>query len=267
MEGRRQLARAANRCIIVDAEARRPAGATQRREATMSRKRVEGRVKWFDPERGYGFISRQGGSDVYVHIRELWQAGLEDLEPGQLVTFTIRTNEKGPRAQEIAPVEKAGLGGSELSTTETDFTIDANYLAEGYFQDDEREYVRPQVLDEIAIDVAKVLGTAEPATPPGQLRRFLDRAQAIETKLDRGANFGDLRADIAALKSDAAYLAEEGLVPDVFHAFIARNAVLGAEDEHSFRDGFLPHLESVLAYFGYFFPGGGEPGREEEAIW
>lgn len=233
----------------------------------MMSRRVEGRVKWFDPERGYGFIGRQGGSDVYVHIREVWQAGLDELEEGQLVTFTLRTDAKGPRAQELALMEKAGLGGSELSSLETDFAIDADYLAEGYFQDEGKRYLRPEVLDEIAIDVAKVLGTAEPATPPGQLRRFLDRAQAIETKLDRGANFGDLRADIAALKSDAAYLAEEGLVPDVFHAFIARNAVLGAEDEHSFRDGFLPHLESVLAYFGYFFPGGGEPGREEEAIW
>ena len=235
----------------------------------MSRKRVEGRVKWFDPERGYGFISRQGGSDVYVHIRELWQAGLEDLEPGQLVTFTIRTNEKGPRAQEIAPVEKAGLGGSELSTTETDFTIDANYLAEGYFQNDDQGRLRPEVLDEIAIDVAKVLGNADPAMPLSQLHRFLDKARSIEKKLDRGTDFSDVRGDVAALRGDAAYQAEQDLVPDPFRAFIERNAALAAEDERSFRDGFVPHFESVVAYFTYFFPGGASTGpeEEEEEIW
>jgi len=219
----------------------------------MSTNRVEGRVKWFDPEKGYGFIQRQGGSDVYVHIREVWQAGLDQLEEGQLVTFTIRTNAKGPRAQEIEPMEKGVPGASELATTETSFTIDADYLAEGYFQDAERETLRPEVVDELAINVAKVLGTADPPTSMRQLRRFLDKAQAIDARLGRGSSFEEVRDDVASLKRRAARQVEQGLLPEAFQTFIDRNVALAIRDERSFRHGFLPHLESVLDYFIYLF--------------
>ncbi len=219
----------------------------------MSGNRIEGQVKWFDPEKGYGFIQRQGGSDVYVHIREVWQAGLDRLEEGQLVTFTIRTNAKGPRAQEIEPMEKAVPGASELATTETSFTIDADYLAEGYFQDEERETLRPEVVDELAINVAKVLGTADPPTSMRQLRRLLDKARAIDARLDEGASFDEMRDDVAGLKQRAAAQVDQGLLPEVFQSFIDRNVALALRDERSFRDGFLPHLQSVLAYFIYLF--------------
>jgi CspA family cold shock protein len=219
----------------------------------MSDDRIAGRVKWFDANRGYGFIERQGGADVYVNIREVRQAGLDTLKPGQAITFTIRQAARGPRAQEIAPGGKEVPEGSELSSTQTSFTFDAEYLAEGYFEDEEKKYLRPEVLDQLAIDVAKVLGTASPAMPMNQLRRFFNKARAIEAKLDRGADFRAVQSDIVGFKRDVAYQVGRDLVPAQFQAFINRNVALASKDERSFRDGFLPHFESVLAYFVYFF--------------
>jgi CspA family cold shock protein len=219
----------------------------------MRADRIAGRIKWFDANRGYGFIQRDDGGDVYVNIREVQQAGLQDLESGQAVTFTIRSTARGPRAQEIALAEKEVPQGSELTTTQTSFTFDADYLAEGYFEDEEKKVLRPEVLDELAIDVAKVLGTASPAMPMNQLRRFFNKARAIEAKLDRGASFREVQADIVGFKRDAAYQVGRGLVPRAFQAFISRNVALAVEDEHSFSKGFLPHFESVMAYFVYFF--------------
>ena len=220
----------------------------------MGSNRQSGRVKWFDAERGYGFIKRQGGSDVYVHIREVWQSGLDRLEEGQAVTFTIRTNAKGPRAQEIDLADKDVPGGSELTTTETSFTLDADYLAAGYFQDAEKTYVRPELLDELALDVAKTLGTEEPMLSLKDLRRLLNKARAVEAKLDRGASFDEMRADVLNLKRDPMDRVAEGLAPRAFQVFVERNVALATKGEHSFRDGFLPHLESVVAYFIYLFP-------------
>lgn len=226
----------------------------------MNGDRIFGRVKRFDPERGYGFIQRQEGSDVYVNIREVRQAGLDDLNEGQSVTFTIRHAARGPRAQEIAladeseaPPEAESPIGSELESTRTDFTFGPDYLAEGYFQDENKEYLRPEVLDALAIDVAKVLGTARPPMPMNQLRRFFNKARGIEAKLDRSEDFRAVQADILGFKRDVAYQVGRGLVPREFQALINRNVALAMEDEKSFRKGFLPHFESVLAYFVYFF--------------
>ncbi len=220
----------------------------------MSDDRVSGHVKWFDAERGYGFIQRQGGSDVYVNIREVRQAGLDDLKERQAVTFTVRRTAKGPRAQEIA-LGKGGEvpAGSELQSTRTNFTFDADYLSEGYFQDEEKKYLRPDVLDKVAIDVAKVLGTARPPMPMNQMRRFFNKARGIEAKLDRGEDFKAVQADIVGFKRDVAYQVGRELVPREFQSFITRNVTLAMENERSFRKGFLPHFESVLAYFVYFF--------------
>ena len=225
----------------------------------MSEERISGRVKWFDAERGYGFIQRQGGPDVYVNIREVRQSGLDDLADGQTITFTIRRTSRGARAQEIAlaeggtvPAEGTPMG-SDLHSTHTDFSFGPGYLAEGYFEDEDRQYVRPEVLDALAIDVAKVLDTANPPMPMHQLRRFFNKARGSEAKLDRGGDFRAVQADILGFKRAVAYQVGRGLVSREFLAFIERNVTLALEDEKSFRKGFLPHFETVLAYFVYFF--------------
>lgn len=67
----------------------------------------EGRVKWFDKERGYGFIRPfKKGNDVFVHIKDLKDSGYEDLEKGNLVEYTLEKGDDGKdRATEIVVFE------------------------------------------------------------------------------------------------------------------------------------------------------------------
>jgi CspA family cold shock protein len=56
---------------------------------------MQGKIKWYNPEKGFGFIVPDGGGDdVFVHKSNLQWAGLDSLEPGQHVTFDIRQNER-----------------------------------------------------------------------------------------------------------------------------------------------------------------------------
>jgi cold shock protein len=52
-----------------------------------------GKIKWFDPEKGFGFIRpADGGSDVFVHVTAVHAAGLSDLQPGQKVSYEVELN-------------------------------------------------------------------------------------------------------------------------------------------------------------------------------
>jgi CspA family cold shock protein len=63
---------------------------------------LEGTVKWFNPDKGYGFIAPdQGGKDVFVHIRAVERAGLGTLQQNQRVRFAQRVGQKGPEADGI----------------------------------------------------------------------------------------------------------------------------------------------------------------------
>jgi CspA family cold shock protein len=64
---------------------------------------VEGTVKWFNPDKGFGFIALdQGGKDVFVHVKALERCGLSTLAPDQRVRVTTRAGLKGPEAQNIS---------------------------------------------------------------------------------------------------------------------------------------------------------------------
>ncbi len=64
---------------------------------------VEGRVKFFSADKGFGFIAvDDGGKDVFVHIRALEKSGLRSLEPDQRVRLTITMGHKGPQAETVA---------------------------------------------------------------------------------------------------------------------------------------------------------------------
>jgi cold shock protein len=71
------------------------------KEAKMS-ERVQGTVKWFNASKGYGFISREGGPDVFVHFSAIQGDGFRNLEEGQHVEFTV---EKGPKGLQAANVK------------------------------------------------------------------------------------------------------------------------------------------------------------------
>jgi len=62
----------------------------------------EGVVKWFSPEKGYGFITPDDGSkDVFVHFSAITGSGYRNLEEGQRVSFDVQDGEKGPQAAEV----------------------------------------------------------------------------------------------------------------------------------------------------------------------
>jgi CspA family cold shock protein len=68
---------------------------------------INGTVKWFNSEKGYGFISpEQGGDDVFVHFRQVNNSGhgRVELNEGQKVTFTIGQGQKGPQAENVTVI-------------------------------------------------------------------------------------------------------------------------------------------------------------------
>jgi CspA family cold shock protein len=63
--------------------------------------RIAGTVKWFNNAKGYGFISRDGGEDVFVHHTAIQSEGFRTLEEGQRVEFTIERGPKGLQATNV----------------------------------------------------------------------------------------------------------------------------------------------------------------------
>src|SRR6266487_2103117 len=63
--------------------------------------RITGKVKWFNNAKGYGFIERDGGSDVFVHYSAISGNGFRSLEEGQAVEFEIVDGPKGPQAGNV----------------------------------------------------------------------------------------------------------------------------------------------------------------------
>jgi CspA family cold shock protein len=63
--------------------------------------RETGIVKWFNSEKGYGFISREKGPDIFVHYTGISGNGYRSLQQDQKVEFTITRGEKGPQAQDV----------------------------------------------------------------------------------------------------------------------------------------------------------------------
>jgi CspA family cold shock protein len=63
--------------------------------------REQGTVKWFSKEKGYGFIQRENGSDIFVHFSNINADGFKFLEDGQAVEFSVGGNEKGDFAEDV----------------------------------------------------------------------------------------------------------------------------------------------------------------------
>ena len=63
-----------------------------------------GTVKWFNETKGFGFIEREGGPDVFVHFSAIQGDGFKTLTDGQKVEFTVTDGQKGPQAENVVPV-------------------------------------------------------------------------------------------------------------------------------------------------------------------
>ncbi len=66
--------------------------------------RVTGTVKWFNGEKGYGFIAREQGDDVFVHFSAIQGQGFRNLDEGQSVEFNVEQGQKGLQATNVAVV-------------------------------------------------------------------------------------------------------------------------------------------------------------------
>ena len=64
----------------------------------------KGTVKWFNPEKGYGFISQEGGEDLFVHWSEIQMDGYKTLDEGQAVEFEVVEGPKGPQAVNVTKI-------------------------------------------------------------------------------------------------------------------------------------------------------------------
>ena len=58
----------------------------------------QGKVKWFNAEKGFGFIEREDGDDVFVHFSAIQSEGFKSLDEGQNVTFEVEQGQRGPQA-------------------------------------------------------------------------------------------------------------------------------------------------------------------------
>ena len=67
--------------------------------------RETGTVKWFNAAKGYGFITRENGEEIFVHFSAIQSEGYKKLEEGQKVEFTAVEADKGPQAQEVVALE------------------------------------------------------------------------------------------------------------------------------------------------------------------
>lgn len=66
--------------------------------------RIIGTVKWFNGDKGFGFIEREGGPDVFVHFSAIQADGYRSLSEGQRVEFTVEQGPKGPQASNVTIV-------------------------------------------------------------------------------------------------------------------------------------------------------------------
>ena len=76
-------------------------GHAGRRMYKQEVKMAQGTVKWFNGDKGYGFIAVEGGPDVFVHFSAITGGGYRSLEEGQKVEFDITQGQKGPQAENV----------------------------------------------------------------------------------------------------------------------------------------------------------------------
>jgi CspA family cold shock protein len=90
-----------HRVALAEKATRRQSGGLRRDFRKAGTMRITGKVKWFNNAKGYGFIEREGGNDVFVHFSAIQGAGFRTLEEGQAVEFEIVDGPKGPQAGNV----------------------------------------------------------------------------------------------------------------------------------------------------------------------
>jgi CspA family cold shock protein len=83
--------------------------------------RETGTVKWFSNEKGYGFIRRANGEEVFVHYTDIVGDGFRSLKEGETVDFEVASGDRGPKAHSVTPHGSGELGGD--ASEEEDRTL------------------------------------------------------------------------------------------------------------------------------------------------
>jgi CspA family cold shock protein len=66
---------------------------------------ARGKVKWFNEQKGFGFIEQESGPDVFIHYSAIKAEGFKTLAEGQAVEFDVTQGPKGPKAENVVPVQ------------------------------------------------------------------------------------------------------------------------------------------------------------------
>jgi len=84
---------------------KQPSKASSPVKKTSSANREEGEVKWFNVTKGFGFITRDNGEEIFVHFRSILGEGRRSLRDGQRVSYVVSDSDKGPQAEEVEGLE------------------------------------------------------------------------------------------------------------------------------------------------------------------
>ncbi len=87
--------------------------------------RIQGKVKWFNNRKGYGFVGRDDGDDVFVHYSAIDGDGFKTLQEGDLIEFEVVQGQKGPQADKVTKVSDAGDTGDSGGAGDAGDTGDA----------------------------------------------------------------------------------------------------------------------------------------------
>ena len=87
--------------------------------------RIQGKVKWFNNRKGYGFVGRDDGDDVFVHYSAIDGDGFKTLQEGDLIEFEVVQGQKGPQADKVTKVSDAGDTGDSGDTGDASDAGDA----------------------------------------------------------------------------------------------------------------------------------------------
>ena len=90
-----------SRVLLATSRRTNGASTTRSKELVEMADRENGTVKWFNDAKGFGFISRENGEDVFVHFRAIQSQGFKSLKEGQKVSFTVVQGQKGLQADAV----------------------------------------------------------------------------------------------------------------------------------------------------------------------
>tara|TARA_R110001592_G_scaffold363248_6_gene682347 strand:- start:47261 stop:47725 length:465 start_codon:yes stop_codon:yes gene_type:complete len=85
--------------------AQKPAGKSAPRAPAGGGSREQGQVKWFNVSKGFGFITKDDGEEIFVHFRAIRDGGRRGLKDGQRVSFIVAESDKGPQAEDVEGID------------------------------------------------------------------------------------------------------------------------------------------------------------------